>query len=196
MTDRSIQPVEPADAAAVGELIARAFAALPAAVWLAADPTERVRMLAGQFAILVEHALAYGTVHWTGDRRGVAVWFDRTVPAPEPPDYPRRLAAICGEATPRFETLDGLFEQHHPGDPHHHLALLAVDPAHQGHGLGTALLAHHHTQLDARGVPAYLEASSERNRRLYGRHGYRAGTPFHLPDGPPFWPMWRPPKGT
>jgi hypothetical protein len=55
--------------------------------------------------------------------------------------------------------------------PHHHLALLAVSPAHQHRGPGTA-----------------------GSRRLYARHGYRAGEPFQLPDGAPFWPMWREPN--
>jgi GNAT superfamily N-acetyltransferase len=181
-------------AAEVAGTVAAAFHPLPAAAWLVPDPDLRSQLLAGQFAILVEHATSYGTVYRTGDQQAVAVWFHRTEPAPEPPDYPARLAAACGAATPRFEILDALLEQHHPGEPHHHLAFLAVNPAHQGRGLGTALLAHHHAYLDAQGVPSYLEASSERNRRLYARHGYRAGEPFRLPDGTPFWPMWRPPR--
>ena len=92
--------------------------------------------------------------------------------------------------------LDALFDQHHPTDPHHHLAFLAVHPDQQGQGLGSALLADYHARLDQRGVAAYLEASCERNRDLYLRHGYRPmGEPFRLPDGPPMWPMWRPPAG-
>jgi len=196
VSDWSIEPATPADAAAAGDLIARAFQELPAAVWLVADPAERARMLAGQFAVLVEHALGYGTVSWIGDgaaRLGVAVWFDRTIAIPEPPDYERRLAEICGEATPRFQVLDELLEERHPTQPHQHLALLAVDPAHHGRGLGTALLEHQHAQLDSQGIPAYLEASSERNRNLYARHGYQVSEPFYLPAGPPFWPMWRKP---
>jgi len=194
MSNWSIETAAPADAAVAGDLIARAFGELPAAVWLVAEPASRARMLAGQFALLVEHALGYGTVSWIGDggaRLGVAVWFDRTTAIPEPPEYERRLAAICGEATPRFQILDELLEAHHPTEPHQHLALLAVDPAQHGRGFGTALLEHQHARLDSHGVPAYLEASSEGSRDLYARHGYRVGEPFHLPGGPPFWPMWR-----
>lgn len=190
-----ISRVGAAAAGAVADLVAEAFHPLPAAAWLVPDPAERARLMAGQFAILVAHATEYGSVHRTEDRHGVAVWFHRTEPAPEPPDYPARLAAACGAATPRFEALDELLEKHHPAEPHHHLALLAVRPTHQGRGLGTALLAHHHAYLDAHGIPAYLEASSEQSRRLYARHGYRVGEPFRLPDGTPFWPMWREPNG-
>jgi GNAT superfamily N-acetyltransferase len=77
---------------------------------------------------------------------------------------------------------------------HHHLAILAVRPDAQGQGIGTALLRAHHTTLDGTDVPAYLEASSERTRAWYLRHGYTDhGQPFHLPEGgPPLWPLWRP----
>jgi GNAT superfamily N-acetyltransferase len=192
--DLTIGRIGAAEADAVAELVADAFHPLPAAAWLVPDPARRARLMAGQFAILVEHATAHGAVYRTGDRYGAAVWFDRTAPAPEPLDYPARLAAACGAATPRFLALDELIEKHHPAEPHHHLALLAVSPAHQHRGLGTALLAHHHAYLDAHGIPAYLEASSEGSRRLYARHGYRTGEPFRLPDGTPFWPMWREPN--
>ena len=45
-------------------------------------------------------------------------------------------------------------------------------------------------------MPAYLEASSPRSRDLYAQHGYLAGEPFRVPDGTPFWPMWREPVGS
>lgn len=194
MSEVQVLRAEPSDAAAVADLIALAFHPLRAAKWLAPDPAERLRMLAGQFAILVEHASVHGTVCRTSDGDGVAVWFDRTRQVPEPPDYQSRLAAVCGGAVARFTLLDELFETRHPAGPHHHLAFLAVTPAAQGRGLGTALLEHHHAHLDAHGVPAYLEASSERNRALYARHGYQHDEPFRLPDETPFWPMWREPR--
>lgn len=182
------------DAAAVANLIAEAFHPLPPAVWLVPDPATRSALLAGQFTILAEHAIAYGLVHQTAGGDAVAVWFPRVEPAPEPVDYARRLEAACGSAVARFQALDALLEDNHPTEPHHHLAFLAVRPGRQGRGLGTALLDHHHAWLDSRSVPAYLEASSERNLHFYRRHGYREGAPMRLPDGTPFWPMWRPPR--
>ena len=159
------------------------------------EPAERRRVLAADFELLLEPALAHGTVHVTADRSAVAVWLPQgTGPAvPPPADYPARLAAACGAWTTRFETLDELFETNHPDRPHHHLAFLAVAPGQQGAGLGSALLRHHHDWLDRSGLPAYLEASSVGSRELYARHGYRTGEPFRVPDGTPFWPMWREP---
>jgi hypothetical protein len=75
-----------------------------------------------------------------------------------------------------------------------------VAPVRQGQGIGSALLAHRHSALDAAGLQAYLVAVSPRSRDLYLRHRYTiaATGPIHLPDGgPQMWPMIRtPPSAT
>ncbi|SIN42556.1 GNAT family N-acetyltransferase [Micromonospora cremea] len=192
----AVDRLGPEDTALVAGRIAQAFAALEVTRWLVPDASKREAVLAGNVEILVEHAMRHGLVYASADRAAVAVWFHSVgEPAPPPPDYDARLAAACGEWTDRFEHLDELFAANHPHPDHHHLAFLAVEPERQGQGLGTALLVHHHAWLDANGMPGYLEASSTRSRDLYVQHGYRAGEPFRLPDGTPFWPMWREPVG-
>ncbi|WP_199537398.1 GNAT family N-acetyltransferase [Spongiactinospora gelatinilytica] len=183
-----------AEAGPVTELIATAFARLAAVSYLVPAVAERHRVMADNFRIFVDHAVGHGRIEVVGEDAApvaAAVWFPRTVPLPEPHDYDRRLVAACGEWTERFRVLDTLFEKHHPAEPHHHLAFLAVHPSRQNEGLGSTLLRHHHAELGP-DVPAYLEASSARSRALYARHGYQSRDPFHLPDGTPFWPMWRP----
>jgi hypothetical protein len=59
--------------------------------------------------------------------------------------------------------------------------------------LGSALLAHALTRVDADGLPAYLESSSERNLALYG-HGFEVSSEVAIPGGPRVWPMWREPQ--
>ncbi|HET8684735.1 MAG TPA: GNAT family N-acetyltransferase [Micromonosporaceae bacterium] len=187
---------EPGDAAVVAALVAEAFESLAVTHWLVPDPAARRTVLAADMAILVEHALELGHIDMVEDRSAAAVWFQRGAePVPPPPEYERRLAVACGPWSDRFRILDALFEAHKPRAPHHHLALLAVTPARQGTGLGSALLRHHHRYLDRQRIPAYLEASSVRSRYLYRRHGYLAGPQFTLPEGPPLWPMWREPIG-
>ncbi|HEX5595971.1 MAG TPA: GNAT family N-acetyltransferase [Micromonosporaceae bacterium] len=179
----------------VAELIASAFESLPPSSWLVPEPDQRRRVLAADFHILVGYALAGGLVEVTEDRSAVAVWFPNVGdPAPAPADYDARLAAATGPWADRFRTLDELFDANHPIEAHHHLAFLAVAPDRQGRGIGTALLRQHHARLDEQGIPAYLEASCERNRDFYRRHGYQDREPFRLPDGTPFWPMWRTPR--
>ena len=81
-----------------------------------------------------------------------------------------------------------------PARPHHDLACLAVRPERQHEGLGGALLRRHHRQLDHDEIPAYLEATGERNRVLYQRHGYTDMTPPAIPVTPDIrlHRMWRP----
>jgi GNAT superfamily N-acetyltransferase len=184
----------PDQAKTIAKMIGGAFRFLPAATWLVAAPEQRPLVLAAQFHILVEHALQYGHIDVLDDGSGAAVWFDRTLPMPDPPDYHRRLRTACGPWTGRFAILDDLFSRNHPPGPHHYLAFLAVEHRVQGTGRGGALLRHHHGELDRLHVSAYLEASSEPNTELYRRLGYELGTAFYLPAGPPFWPMWREPR--
>jgi GNAT superfamily N-acetyltransferase len=188
------------DATRVAALIDAAFHTLDAAVWLVADPDERARVLPANLEIYVDYALTRGEVDLieaaSGEPAAAAVWLPQLSGLiPPPNDYEDRLVAACGPYTERFRTLDDLFYKHHPHVyPHHHLAFLATVPDRQGHGLGAALLRHHHSRLDHDGMPAFLQASSQRSRALYERHGYAClGDPFYLPGGPPFWPMVRRP---
>jgi hypothetical protein len=50
------------------------------------------------------------------------------------------------------------------------------------------------TRCDDEGMPAYLEATTERNRALYERHGFVALGPLELPGGPTMQAMWREPR--
>jgi GNAT superfamily N-acetyltransferase len=186
------------DAGKLSRLIAEAFFDLPPARWLIPDPPARRRAFPGYFRILVDHALAHGQVYTTPSRTAAALWLPTPANGPaQPGGYPAKLAAATGPWARRFEAFDAELDRHHPTDTaHDHLAILAVHPDHQRRGIGAALLRAHHATVDGQRMPAYLEASSPRNRALYQRHGYvlRPGGPFHLPDGgPAMWPMWRAP---
>lgn len=195
MTGIGVERLGPERTQLVAERVATAFLVLDASRWLVPDAGKREVVLAGQFEIVVDHAMRHGLVFGTTDLTGVAVWLPSigANPAPPPPDYDSRLAAACGEWRDRFAHLDELFAANHPQPDHHHLAFLAVQPDRQGQGVGSALLRHHHAWLDAKRMPGYLEASSELGVELYAKHGYQVREPFRLPDGTPFWPMWREP---
>ena len=186
-----------ADAGRLSQVIADAFIDLPPSRWLIADPAARREVFPGYFLIFVEHVLASGIVHTTADRSAVALWqFMGDGRDSGPADYAARLAARTSPWTARFLAFDAALGQRHPaGIPHHYLAMIAVRPDRQGAGIGAGLLRSYHQEIDKRdAAPTYLEASSERARGLYLRHGYalRPDSPFYLPDGgPPMWPMWR-----
>jgi GNAT superfamily N-acetyltransferase len=143
-----------------------------------------------------KHAMADGIIHTTPDRAAAALWLPAGPDAPaQPADYGARLAAATSPWTERFVAFDAALEARHPaGIPHRHLAILAVRPGRQGQGTGTALLHVRHAALEDQGIPAYLEASDERTRRLYLAHGYAdRGGPIELAGKVRMYPMWRQP---
>jgi GNAT superfamily N-acetyltransferase len=193
-----IRHVSPFDTAEITDLVADAMWDGPVARWLQPHSQTRRELTPSYFEIFVEHAVRYGEVYGmadsdSGQMTGVALWFPFTSVIPGPADYDRRLKEVAGDAFDRARELDAVMEAHHPLDPHHYLAFLAVRPDRQGQGIGGALLDRHHDRLDAAGLPAYLEANDPRNRDLYLRHGYQVRSVLQLPDGPPLWTMWRSP---
>ncbi|MGH3409628.1 MAG: GNAT family N-acetyltransferase [Streptosporangiaceae bacterium] len=188
-----------ADIPVLAEVIAEAFFDLPPSRWLVPDRAERRRIWPGYFRICLEHALAAGAVHTTPGRDAAALWIPAGQNPPDPPEgYAGALAEVTGTYLDRFTAFDAALDQRHPtGFAHHYLAILAVRSDRQGQGTGTALLQAHHRHLDTIRQPAYLEASSERTRRVYSRRGYADfGPPVALPGGPPMFPMIRQPRLT
>ena len=68
------------------------------------------------------------------------------------------------------------------------LDIVAVDPACQGRGTGTALIRHGLALADRDGVPAFLETGKPRNVPYYERLGFRVAEEGDAPDGGPH--MW------
>jgi predicted N-acetyltransferase YhbS len=71
---------------------------------------------------------------------------------------------------------------------------IAVAPARQGRGLGSALIATGCRQAAADGVPAFLSTGTRRNVEIYGRSGFRVVDEADAPGGGPrIWFMRRDP---
>ncbi|MFJ8691212.1 GNAT family N-acetyltransferase [Micromonospora wenchangensis] len=198
-TSVTIRRAAPNDADRLVSVLVEAFFDGPVADWLVPDHDDRRAVYHRYFTLALRHGLDHGHGHvdTTADRSAVAIWYPRTEPRPSaPPEHQAALEAATGPYAPKFTLLEAMFDAFHPREPHHYLAYVAVDPSGQGRGVGTALLDSYHRRLDALGLPAYLEASNMRNRRLYLRLGYRAGPPLLLPtSGPTIWRMWRGPAG-
>lgn len=185
------------DAAMIGRVLADAFFDDPVGHWIDPDPATRATRLTQLFEIWARaFTLPHGEVVCAGDA-GAALWLPpgrwRTPPLVLMRQLPR-LGRIFGRRTSLL--LRGLsrLEHHHPREPHWYLPLIGVATAQQGRGIGSALLRTVLERCDDDGVPAYLEATCERNRDLYSRHGFVVRGEVELPDGPPLWPMWREPR--
>jgi GNAT superfamily N-acetyltransferase len=83
----------------------------------------------------------------------------------------------------------------HPKEPHWYLMAVGVVPEAQGRGRGAALLRPVLERCDAERTPAYLEASTADNARLYERLGFESWDEVEALPGVRVRPMWRPPAG-
>ena len=108
------------------------------------------------------------------------------------------MGALVVEAVPAAER-DEIFAfldadgPLHPTEQHWYLPLMGVDATSQNRGYGSALLRHALERCDGNQVPAYLEATSPRNKALYGRHGFEELGVIQAGSSPPMWPMQRNP---
>ena len=180
----------------VSAVLAEAYHADTLGDWLIPDPAERAAIYPGFFRILARHALrGAGEVYTTSDRNAVSIWYPAPygVPNASPADYDAQLLAATGPYQQRFLALDFALQAAHPmARGHHYLNFIAVRPAYQCRGMGSALLAHRLSDLHRQGIPAYLEATNRRNLALYLHHGFTViGSVRVADDGPTLYRMWR-----
>lgn len=178
------------DVPELADVLASAFAEDPVLSWCYPDPARRRRILPALFEASVGATLADETVYTIEGLAGAIC-----VP-PGATSDPEQLAAmveeVSGDYAPRVFELLALMEAEHPTTPHLYVNFIGTRPEHQSRGIGSALLEHLLEPCDRNAVPAYLEATSEDNRRLYLRHGFRVSSEIRLPGGPSLWPMHRP----
>lgn len=190
----TVRSAGPADTDALADTLAEAFRSDPVTSWCYPDVAQRARILPTAFRVILEAAMPHGGVETALDGMAGSVWVPPTAELDEE-RMVENLGAASEQYADRLFTLMGLLEEHHPTHrEHQYLFILGARDAWQCQGLGTALLRSVLSGCDRDGVPAYLEATSERNRSLYERHGFEVTEVIRLPgDGPPLWCMWREP---
>lgn len=184
------------DLPALGGVIARAFADDP--VWRhLVRRHDRWRAAPRFFAAAIAHATGRGEVYTTAEREGAAVWASPgrwKVKPTEEVAVVRPAVPLFGTGLVRAIRFLATLERAHPPEPHWYLAILATDPAHQGRGIGSALLAPVLERCDREGLPAYLESTRESTVAFYARHRFVVTEPLTIADGPTIYPMWRDPR--
>jgi GNAT superfamily N-acetyltransferase len=200
---RSVDRGDGARVEGMAHALAGAFYEDPVFSWVLRHDPRRLAILHRGFAMFLRRIwLEHEQTYTTAGTAGVAVW--------EPPGMWKLgvgrqlslLPAMLGvfrRHSPRVLRSLTVIEGGHPAEPehppHYYLAFLGVSPPWQGRGLGGALLAPVLERCDQERTPAYLEASTPRNRALYERHGFAVTEEFALGRGAPSqWRMWREPK--
>ncbi|MEV5881588.1 GNAT family N-acetyltransferase [Streptomyces sp. NPDC052020] len=181
----------------VVRLLDESFQDDPVSAWVFPGAAYRRRTHHRLMAAFTDLVLAEGRIDVTEDGAACALWL--SVPADDAggaDDSPAQLRAAVDPDNERVELIVRLMARVHPaGRAHEYLWMIGVTPGRQGEGLGTALIESVLDRCDRENLPAYLEASSDRSRRLYERLGFAStGPALDLPDGPRMWPMWREPR--
>jgi GNAT superfamily N-acetyltransferase len=196
MTDPAPRTATTADLPRVVDLLVGAFHDDPTWSWAFPDPAARPDQQRRLWTLLVEGALRYPWVRLRADGASTSVWIPpggtELSPDQEAALEPM-LTDLLGAGAGRVLHALEMFEDAHPRqEEHFFLTLLGTDPARRGHGHGLGLLAADLREVDAAGMPAYLEASNPANVALYARQGFEVHGSFTLPDGgPEVVTMWR-----
>ncbi|MFE9439256.1 GNAT family N-acetyltransferase [Streptomyces sp. NPDC006602] len=201
----AIRTASAGDRELVVRLLDQAFLDDPVSRWVFPGDEYRRRTHHRLMAAFTDVVLAEGRIDVTEDGTACALWV--SVPAADDhgqgadqdtgeDDGPARVRAAVDPENERVELIGRLAAEIHPsGRAHAYLWMIGVAPEHQGEGIGTALIASVLDRCDREGLPAYLEASNARSRKLYERLGFEpTDRPLDLPDGPQMWPMWREPR--
>lgn len=190
-----VAPVRPADRDTVGEVLAGAFHDDPVFEWIVPDAQRRSARLPAVFAAFADAYIPHDESYVAGGGVGAALWLPSATEVGEEQleVLGEQIGAALEEDAERAFEASALLDEHHPDEPCCYLQFMGVAPAQQGRGIGSRLLRSVLDRCDAEGTPAYLEATTVDNRRLYERHGFELLRELALPDGPPLWSMWRDP---
>jgi len=193
-----VRRVVPSDVGTLVEVLARAFDDDPVPRWLFRGDRRRRRGLRAFFAIQLRHTyLERGEVYTTEDLAGAALWSPPGRARPGWRDLARLVPVVpyltgLGRDAPEAARLLSAVDAARPQEPHWYLATLGTDPDHQRRGVGSALMRAVLHEVDAEGLPAYLESSKESNLSFYNQHGFEVTGEIHTPrGGPTLWLMWR-----
>jgi ribosomal protein S18 acetylase RimI-like enzyme len=174
-------------------VLAEAFNEDPVFNWLMPDETSRPARLRRFFEIELRRlVLVHGCAWTSSELAGAAL----SLP-PGAWSTPPRVALLQGSCfgirLHRPAGLLALIERRHLRKRHYYFAYIGVAPEAQGQGLGSRLMRPTLDRCDKENLPAYLEASSERNAALYERLGFKLQSEVRFAGSPPLRLMVRPP---
>ena len=166
-----------------------AFSNDPIARWVLRDADTYLNFWPRLVQVFADSAFDHGTADSVANHGGVALWLGPGVGPDE-----EAMGALVGDAVAPGEQDDvfgfmAQMDEFHPTYPHWYLPLIGVDLPHQGRGYGSVLLVHALRRCDDDQLPAYLEATNPRNKRLYERHGFEELGVIHISGSPSMWPM-------
>lgn len=178
-----------AEVPAAARALSRALHDDPGWIYTFPDAATRAARMAKLLATVLRALYLRHDECWTvevgADIAGAALW--------DPPgghDLPLgravlaapRIAWLLGRRIPAAIDIVRQMERRHPTEPHWYLAVLGIDPALQGRGLGPRLLTPVLDRCDAERLPCWLESANPRNHGFYRRLGFEVADLHRVSD--------------
>jgi ribosomal protein S18 acetylase RimI-like enzyme len=203
MTGLEIVRMRRGQFAAAREMLTRAFLDHPLMKYANAELERRRRGVATLYGAIMRDALRHGEVYVSAGLEGACCWLP---PGVGLPTFAREArSGMLGlplsfgwagfQRLVNFDHVQRRLHERYAIGPHWFLATIGVDPAHQGRGIGSALMAPTLARADEQRTSCYLETHTADNVRLYERHGFQVMGHIENLATVPLWVMLRPPAG-
>jgi GNAT superfamily N-acetyltransferase len=187
------------DVSVAADALGRAFVDDPLLTAILGRPDDLAKRLARYFTLECRLALRAGGEVWLDDEGlGAAIWRRPGAWLDPLPTQLRALPAYLAIFPRSFlrasKAINATARVHPKEPPHWYLLAIGVVPEEVGKGRGSALLRPVLERCDAEGAPAYLEASTDANARLYERLGFERREEIEVLPGVRSLAMWREPR--
>lgn len=169
-----------------------AFVADPIMRWIYPEPSAYLKSFPGFVAAFASACFEAETVWVSQDGGGASCWLPRDVHPNGEAIGSALFSTIEESKRQATEKMLGKMEEFHPTQPHWYLAIIGVESAKRGMGLGAQLMEQALARCDDEGLIAYLESSNPANISLYRRHGFEVIGEIQVADCPVMTPMLRP----
>lgn len=157
----------------------------PVERWMYPAPEEYGTHFPKFLAAFGGNAFRHDTVWMLDGCNAVALW----LPAGIEPDGDAIVAVLRETVdSSKHDDVFAVVEQMdaaHPRTPHWYLPWFGVTAGLQGRGLGSTLMNHCLSVVDASHLPAYLETPNPRNITFYERHGFAVTGEAQAGECPP-----------
>jgi GNAT superfamily N-acetyltransferase len=194
MSDRIIKTAELSDMDRIVDLLVLAFDSDPVERWLYPDPHAYLVNFPIFLRALIAKSFECHQVYYLDNFAGAVLWLPPDVYMDEEPIIAALDRTVDIRKHADTLAVNDLMTKYHPKEPHWYLAIIGVDPAHQGKGVGTLLLEYTLDVCDREQKLAYLESTNPKNISLYERHGFECIGTIRSGEVPPMIPMIRSPQ--